>query len=190
MNMRHVLTRIIAFHWMAVFALLAIVSVLNPEQGILAALTFLGAAPTPDALLVDGGLWAAGFFSFAFAVASILFMWMLATAFFATEPSGGGFDRVARFAFGAGMSAFSLLLFGGATLPVTGLFPVSVLAIVALLASYLCVFAEHRAISMFTAPVDADLQAAIRLMATGAAHSAMLGHITRREPAANLGGTS
>lgn len=64
--MRHASTLIKAFASMAV---LAIVSTLDPEHGILAAPSFLGTAPTPDAFLSGGGLLAIGFFSFTLAVA-------------------------------------------------------------------------------------------------------------------------
>jgi hypothetical protein len=87
--MRHSLTLLIAFHWMAVFALVAMVSTLDPEHGILAALSLLGVAPTPDAFLSGGGPLAAGCFSFAFAVAGVLFLWTLATAFFADSFAFG-----------------------------------------------------------------------------------------------------
>lgn len=178
--MRHVLTQIIAFHWMAVFALLAIMSTLNPQQGIFAALTFLGAAPTPDAYAWGGGAVAAGFFSFAFAVASVLFLWTLATAFFGGIFPNGDFEPIARLAFGSGIFVVSLLLLGGASMPIPGLFVTSAIVIAALLASYLAVFAERWAVSMNTAPNDSDLRAAARVMAAGAAHSAMLGAISGR----------
>ena len=88
--MRHILTPLIAFHWMAVFALLAMVSTLDPEHGILAALSLLGAAPTPDAILSGGGPLAAAFFSFAFAVAGVLFLPVaLAPGYLATMERAG-----------------------------------------------------------------------------------------------------
>jgi hypothetical protein len=178
--MRHILTLLIAFHWMAVFALLAMVSALNPEHGILAALSFLGAAPTPDAFFSGGGLLATGFFSFAFAVAGVLFLWTLATALFSEGFPYGDSERVARIAFSAAIGVFSLLLLCGVSPPIPGLFLTSAIAIAALLASYLAVFAERWAETILTAPSDADLRAAARVMAAGAAHSAMLGHISGR----------
>jgi hypothetical protein len=178
--MRHILTLLIAFHWMAVFALLAMVSALNPEHGILAALSFLGAAPTPDAFFSGGGLLATGFFSFAFAVAGVLFLWTLATALFSEGFPYGDSERVARIAFSAAIGVFSLLLLCGVSPPIPGLFLTSAIAIAALLASYLAVFAERWAETILTAPSDADLRAAARVVAAGAAHSAMLGHISGR----------
>src|SRR5262245_34865667 len=134
--MRHILTLLIAFHWMAVFAFLAAVSALDPENGIYAALSLLGAAPTPDAFLSGGGLLATGLFSFAFAVASVLFLWTLATALFSEGFPYGDSERVARMAFGAAIGVFSLLLIAGMSRPVPGLFPVCAIAIAALLTSY------------------------------------------------------
>jgi hypothetical protein len=94
--MRHILTLLGAFCWMAVFASLAMVSTLNPEQGILAALTFLGAAPTPDAFLTGGGPLVAGSFSFAFAVACVRFLWTPAAAFFGEGMIRGNAERVTK----------------------------------------------------------------------------------------------
>lgn len=178
--MRHILTLLIAFHWMAVFAVLAVVSAFDPENGILAALSLLGAAPTPDAFLSGGGLLATGFFSFAFAVAGVLFLWTLATALFSEGLPYGDCERVARIAFGAAIAVFSLLLISGMALPVPGLFPSCATGIAALLASYLAVVAERWAVTILSLPTDADLRAAARVMAAGAAHSAMLGHISGR----------
>jgi hypothetical protein len=184
--MRHILTLLIAFHWMAVFALLAAVSAFDPEHGILAALSLLGAAPTPDAFLSGGGLLATGFFSFAFAVAGILFLWTLATALFSEGFPYGDSERVARIAFGVAIGVFSLLMICGMTPPIPGLFSVSAIAMAALLVSWLAVFAERWAATIFTAPSESDLRAAARVMAAGAAHSALLGHISgRSKPAAS-----
>jgi len=187
--MRHILTLLVAFHWMAVFALLAIVSTLNPEHGILAALSFLGAAPTPDAYLSGGGPLVAGFFSFAFTVAGVLFLWTLATAFFSEGFPHGDAEGIARLAFGSGIGVFSFLLLGGALLSVSGLFVVSAIAVAALLASYLAVFAERWVVSILSMPNDSDLRAAARLMAAGAAHGALLSRISGRASHGTLGGS-
>ena len=178
--MRHFLTILIAFHWMAVFALLATVSMLDPGHGIFAALSLLGAAPTPDAFASGGGLLATGFFSFAFAVAGVLFLWTLATALLSHGSSTGDCERVARIAFGAGVGVFSLLMLCGLSPPMPGLFLVTAIAMAALLASYLAVFAERWAESIVAAPRDSDIGAAIRVMAAGAAHSAMLAGLSGR----------
>lgn len=178
--MRHILTQLIAFHWTAVFALLAIVSLLDPERGIFAALSFLGAAPTPDAYSTGGGPLMAGFVSFAFTVAGVLFLWTLATAFFGGGQPHGGYETLSRLAFGAGVGAFSMLMLAGALFPVPDLFATSAVAIAALLISYLAVFAERWTMMTTSGPADADIRAATRLMAAGAAHSAMLGQISGR----------
>ena len=187
--MRHILTLLITFYWMAVFASLAMVSTLNPEHGILAALTFLGAAPTPDAYLSGGGPLAAGFFSFAFAVACVLFLWTLATAFFGEGLVRGNAERVTRLAFGAGVGAFSLLLVGSVLFSIPGLFLTSAVAIAALLASYLSVFVERWLISIFAGPTESDLRAAARVVVAGAAHAALLSRISGRPSAGTLRGS-
>jgi len=84
--MRHIATNIIAVTRVAAFAPFAIVSMLFPEHSILAAPSFVGAAPTPDAGLSGGSLVAAGFFSFALAVAGARRR-APATAFFRGFPA-------------------------------------------------------------------------------------------------------
>ena len=64
----------------------------------------------------------------------------------------------------------------------SGLFVTSAVALAALLASYLAVYAERWAVSFLSAPDDADLRAAVRVMAAGAAHSAMLTQAFRPAP--------
>ena len=64
--MRYILTMLIAFHWMTVFAMLATVSTVEPQHGILPALRFLGAEPWRDAYTTGGGLLAAGLMALAF----------------------------------------------------------------------------------------------------------------------------
>lgn len=182
--MRHILTPLIAFHWMAVFALMAMVSTLDPEHGILAALNLLGAAPTPDAFFSGGGRATAGFFSFAFAVAGVLFLWTLATAFFSGDAPFGDTEQVARLAFGAALGCFSLLTITAAAGEIGQLFVISCTAIGALLVSYLAVFAERWAVTILSTPNDSDLRAAARVMAAGAAHTALLGQLSGRPNAA------
>ena len=149
--MRHFLTMLIAFHWMAVFAILAAVSTLESEHGMLGALRFLGAVPLSDAHSSGGGPAVAGFLSFTFAVASLLFLWTLLTALWGDGMFGGQAEEVARRAFGSGIGLFSLLLIGGAVLPVSGLFLTSAVAVTALLASYLATSAERWAACVFGA---------------------------------------
>jgi hypothetical protein len=183
--MRHILTPLIAFHWMAVFALLGAVSTLGPEHGILAALSLLGAAPTPDAILSGGGPLAAGFFSFAFAVAGVLFLWTLATAFFSGSSVLGDAEDVARLAFGTAVGSFSLLMLTAAAARSPALIVASCIAAAALLGSFTAMFAERWAVTILSAPSDSDLRAAARVMTAGAAHTVPLGQIScRSTPAA------
>jgi hypothetical protein len=178
--MRYILTMLIAFHWMAVFAMLAVASMVDPEQGILPALRFLGAIPLEDSYYAGGGPLAAGFLALAFAVGSLLFLWTLLTVSLGDGVFGGETEAVARRAFGCGVGVLSVLLIGGGLLPVSGLFLTSAVALAALLVSYLAVYAERWAVSFFSAPDDADLRAAVRVMAAGAAHSAMLSRLSGR----------
>ena len=150
--MRHILTMLIAFHWMAVFAMLAIVSTVDPEHGMLAALRFLGAVPLPDASDLGGGPLAAAFLAVAFAVASVLFLWTLLTDRLGDGMFGSETEAVARRAFGCGIGVLSLLLIGGACCRCPGLFVTSAVALAALLASYLAVYAERWAVSSLSAP--------------------------------------
>jgi hypothetical protein len=180
--MRYILTMLIAFHWMTVFAMLAVVSTVEPEHGILSALHFLGATPLPEAHEAGGGPLAAALLALAFGVASLLFLWTLLTVALGDGSFGSQAEQVARRAFGCGVGALSLLLLGGTMFPVSGLFVTSSVALAALLASYLAVYAECWAVSFFAAPDDADLRAAVRVMAAGAAHSAMLTRLSGRTP--------
>ena len=118
--MRHFLTTLIAFHWMAVFAILAAISTLQSEHGMLGALDFLGAVPLSDAHSSGGGPAVAGLLSFAFAFASLLFLWTLLTALWGDGIFGGQSEAVAHRAFGSGIGLFSLMLIGSAVLPVPG----------------------------------------------------------------------
>jgi hypothetical protein len=185
--MRYILTMLIAFHWMTVFAMLATVSIIEPEHGIFPALRFLGAEPWRDAYASGGGSLAAALMALAFAVSSLLFLWTLLTVALGDGFFGSQAEEVARRAFGCGVGVLSLLLIGGALLPVSGLFVTSAVALAALLASYLAVYAERWAVSFFAAPSDADLRAAVRVMAAGAAHSAMLTRLSGRSPAESSG---
>ena len=178
--MRHILTMLIAFHWMTVFAMLAIVSTVDPEHGVLAALRFLGAVPLPEASALGGGPLAAALLAVVFAVASVLFLWTLLTVSLGDGPFGSETEAVARRAFGSGIAVLSLLLIGAGLLPVSGLFVTSAVALAALLASYLAVHAERWAVSSLSSPDHADLHAAVRVMAAGAAHNAMLTRLSGR----------
>lgn len=180
--MRYILTMLIAFHWMTVFAMLATVSTVEPQHGILPALRFLGAEPWRDAYTTGGGLLAAGLMALAFAITSLLFLWTMLTVAMDDGFFGSQTEEVARRAFGCAVGALSLLLIGGALFPVSGLFATTAVALAALLASYLAVYAERWAVSFFAAPDDEDLRAAVRVMAAGAAHSAMLTRLSGRTP--------
>lgn len=89
--MRHELTFTIALRSMAAFTLLAFVSVFISEQGILAAPSLLGTAPTPDAIFSGGGVPTAGFY--ALAVAGILGT-LAAAPFSGGLPSGRMVARI------------------------------------------------------------------------------------------------
>ena len=178
--MRYILTMLIAFHWTSVFAMLAIVSTVEPEQGIFPALRLLGATHFHEMGEASGGPLAAALLAFAFAVASLLFLWTLLTVALGDGFFGAQSEEVARRAFGCGVCVVTLLLIGGALLPVSGLFLTSGIALAALLSSYLAVYAERWAVSFVSAPDDADLHAAVRVMAAGAAHSAMLTRLSGR----------
>jgi hypothetical protein len=177
--MRYILTMLIAFHWMSVFGMLAVVQTVEPEHGIFPALRFLGATPLHE-MGDAGGPLAAALMALGFAVASLLFLWTLLTVALGDGFFGSQAEEVARRAFGCGVGVLSALLAGGALFPVSGLFVTSSVALAALLVSYLAVYAERWAVSFFSAPDHADLRAAVRVMAAGAAHSAMLTRLSGR----------
>ena len=101
--MRHILTILIAFHWMAVFALLASFRRWDPSTAFLLRCGCSARLHRRMPILAAAALLAAGFLSFAFAVASLLFLWTLATALVRRQHvPGGDADRWRARAFGCG----------------------------------------------------------------------------------------
>lgn len=178
--MRHYVTSFIAFHWAAAFAVLAMVCALGGEHGVASTLNMFGLTlsnPESSALtqpFVTGSL------SLLFGVASVLFFWAFVAAFLGDVGTAGGGDDVVRIAFGSAAGILSVILVGGASQAIAGIFPVVAVQMAALFASYLAINAERWSSPFSDLPGDEDLRAAARVMALGAAHSSMLSRLSGR----------
>jgi hypothetical protein len=176
--MRHFLTSILAFHWAAAFAVLAMVCVSGGDTGAAGALNLVGVTlPGFGGAPATGPAFAA-FLSLAFAVVSVLFFWALLTTFGGDRT--GDDDQVIRMAFAAAACVLTLLLVVGAVQGAGGLFSVVSAHLSALMASYLAIYAERWSASLSDVPDEDDLRAAARVMAAGAAHSSMLSRLSGR----------
>ena len=100
--MRHILTMLIAFHWMTVFAMLATCRPSSREHGILP--RCVSSAPIPCATRTRPavGRWRRHCWLVAFAIASLLFLWTLLTVALGDGFFGSQTEEVARRAFGCG----------------------------------------------------------------------------------------
>jgi hypothetical protein len=181
--MPHILTSFLAFHWALAFALLAVVCVMGGDGGAVAALDLLGVSLSHSNL--EGGV-APKLLSLAFTIGSVLFAWAFLTAFFSDEAVEGN-DDVMRMAFGSAGGVLSLVLICGTAQGAAGVFPVVAAHLAALLASYLAIRAENWSVSISGVPGEADIRAAARIMALGAAHGSMLARLSGR-PDADIGG--
>jgi hypothetical protein len=179
--MRRILSSVLAFHWMAVFALMAAVCAIDVDGGIGSALDLLGVTGT-DPYRLHAGPGVSGLLAMGFAVVSVLFCWACVTVFFG-DPADPAGDEVMRIAFGAATIALSLTLLGGALLEIGGLLPIIASHIAALLASYAAIHAERWAAASAEPEEGADIRAAARVMALGAVHSSLLSRLTGRRMA-------
>lgn len=177
--MRHFLTTFLAFHWATAFALLAAACVAGGHSGAAGALSLIGMSmPGPAGMLFADSAVAA-FLALSFATVSVLFIWALLTTFFAGDGSGDE-EQVIKLAFGAACSVLTLMLVAGAVETSAGVFPAVAMLLAALLASYLAVCAERWSSALSDIPDEADIRAAARVMAAGAAHSSMLSRLSGR----------
>ena len=177
--MRFLLSPLLSFHWMVVFALLAIIASSGPH-GFDRIVAILGGLPTGATPFFDSAV--SGVFALIFAFVAVLFLWSLLT--------GGqvdGFPRpvddVAMLAFGAAVAATTAFLLVVALLPESGLFATVALQTGALGASYAAIHAERRS-EMLVADDTGDQPSRARLMAVGAAQVSMLARFSDRQTGA------
>jgi hypothetical protein len=167
LRMTRILTTVLSFHWMIVFALLSLTG---------GDLLFGGPAM---AGLVAGeplhGLDVA--LSVAFGLAAVLFLWLLLSAVLERDPGGGETGEVARIAFAGGALALTFVVALSFRLSV-GLMGGVGLQLAALLSSYLAAAAELRA----PAPRTGEQADGARLRALDAAHQTLFGRPVRTQP--------
>ena len=183
--MRHILTSFLAFHWMAIFALLAAASAFGAEGSMPAIFFDLAGNPVTGETLFPA-MWTSAIFSIGFCVVAVLFLWVFITASFDAGTVSEDTEEVARFAFGAAVGSLTLLLLMRAVEPAAPLFTEIAALVAALLASYLAVFAERWSGLISTLPSRDDIRDAARLMAAGAAYNSMLSRFSGR-PGGNFG---
>lgn len=175
--MRHVLTSFLAFHWMAIFALLAAVAGFGADGGMPG--VFFD-------LVGSSAVWASASFSIGFCTVAALFLWVFITASFSGGAVSADTEEVARFAFGAAVGSLTLLLLIRAAEPDAPLFTEVATLVAALLVSYLAVFAERWSNLILTLPSRDDIRDAAKMMAAGAAYNSTLSRISGR-PGGNFG---
>lgn len=173
--MRYLITQLFSLHWLATFGLLAATAA-DATTGPLAladlATRLAGGHSTAEFLLPLA-------FSVAFGLAAAMFLWTLLTVWLGANAQPAEVSTVATLAHGVALAATSAAMIG---LIAAGggeaLTPASVL-----LASIGVSFAAMR-IEHSDAQEEQDApdlgQAAMRIMALGAAHSSMLGKISGR----------
>ncbi|MGE0499915.1 MAG: hypothetical protein AB7I79_11720 [Rhizobiaceae bacterium] len=166
--MRRSLTIVVALHWTALFAALAVVAGLDAESGTRSVSLFLGAAaPLSADTAGSAGL------SLAFALASALFLWLVATA--ALDGRAGGETRdVASVAIVPGVFLIGLLTVTAAVEPMPGVYASLAAMFAALLFTHLVIGASS------TGEAAGEGRLAARAMAAQAAHRAMLPRLTGR----------
>ena len=177
--MRLLLSPVLAFHWMAVFAMLAVVSTISPGRGTFAALEFLGVAMADPA--VQGSVRVSAVLSLGFMLAAALFLWTLIAAIFGVDRRAEA-EEVSRYAFTAGVATLTALLMAGAVQQVEGLFAAIGTLLAALVVSYLAIIAERWSAAA-TAPAPVEEDTGIKTLALGAAHNALLSRISGRTTA-------
>jgi hypothetical protein len=178
--MRHYVTSFIAFHWAAAFSLLAMVCALGGEHGVASTLNMFGLTLTGAETAALKQPLVTGTLSVLFGVVSVLFFWAFVATFFGETGSAGGGEDAVRIAFGSAAGVLSVMLIGGASQSIAGIFPMVAVQMAALLASYLAINAERWSSPFSDLPDDEDLRAAARVMALGAAHSSMLSRFSGR----------
>ncbi len=172
--MRHFMTSLLALYWAVVFALLALVCVLEGDAGAAGVLNLAGMTLHGP----SGGHILAALLSVLFAVVSVLFTWALLTSFIdIDEPRD---DQVFRVAYGAAAVALSILLLVGAGQAATGILPGLSVFLAALTTSYVAACAERWSAVLGGSRTGTDSTGDVRRMAAGAAHNAMLTRLSGR----------
>lgn len=176
---RHILAIVLSAHWVAVFGLLAFLSVSDPHFGLLGAAQFLG-FNAEEGLAVGNAKFAA-LSGMTFALASAIFLWMFVEALAGYDGrESSSFHQSCRRAVAGGIS--SLLLFFVLVCWLrpddSNLLTVECI-LAAVLLSYLCICAEQFFCWWLGADGGEEVSPA-RGMALSAAHATLLSRISGR----------
>ncbi len=174
--MHRILTLFLSFHWMSVFAALAVLAGIHGGENFPAVLGAIGivvpggSLPTPATSVLCMAL------AMGFSLVCVLFFWMLVTVVLEKNAESSEADDVARLAFGGAICMLTLVFIGCAAGSVTGLYRSVALELGALVASYLAVCAERR----IAATRADDIGATARAMALHAAHESLVSRLMGR----------
>jgi hypothetical protein len=113
-------------------------------------------------------------------VGHVLAISVVLTAMLYKADEGSDVDDVARLAFGVAIGLMTALLIVGVAYPVDGLFASASLQVLALLVSYIAIYAEQRRGVHASGEAADEAGAAARVMALGAAHNSLLPRISGR----------
>jgi hypothetical protein len=182
--MRYMLSSFLALHWAVVFVLLAFICI-DGNRGVAAALGVLGVAVQNTRFADLENAVVVAPLAVALLVVAMLFCWAFVETLVDDAASPDIADSVVRIAFICACGVLSLIVVGGATQGINGLFMVVAVQLAALLASYVAILAERR--SAFAAAVagPGEIRAAAHVMARAAAHNSLLSRISGR-PDTNL----
>lgn len=176
--MRKIVTPALYFAWAAIFAILGIALV--PGGGALLP-SVLDIQVLHQTTENSGARELVSSTLALFCLSSaVLFAWSLSVSAAQTDVESDDGDYVARTAFAVGVGTLALCLIAGALLLVKGAFAIAAIALAGLVSSYVATFLERIMLLMASQETANDIRAATRLMALGAAHSAMLSKITGR----------
>jgi hypothetical protein len=175
--MPRIIALFVSAYWMAFFGLLALAAMAEATGEvflIFQSLSLPGALPVS----AEAGPVLSSALSVGFLLVAVLFLWTLATALLHRVAGQGETDEVARTAFGAAAGMMTVLLVVGVGYPVQGLFASASLQMLALLVSYVAIYAEQRRATHGEEDTLSGAEATARLMALGAARDSMFSRLS------------
>jgi hypothetical protein len=171
--MRHILTSFLTLHWAVIFALLAFACV-DGGHGVIVMFGMLGATVPAQLVGTLEKIMVAAPLAVAFMIVSLLFCWAFIEVFVGDEGRSAGADRIIRVAFIAAASVLLLVLAGGATQGIDGLFLVVAAHMTAIMTSYLAMLGERWSFLAVGQTAESEGYSTARVMAQAAAHNSTL----------------
>jgi hypothetical protein len=178
--MQRILTLVLCFHWMAVFAVLASLAAFDGGTGIPESLGAMGIVATGGFGRLPGALALSTALGVGFGLVAVLFLWAVAGMILGGREARSETDGTTRLAFGAAVVMLTLVFVGCALQPVSGHFHAIAIEIAALAGSYLVFAVEQRLGAGMGGQVGDELSAAARVMALRAVHGTLLARLTGR----------